>query len=119
MQETITFKLKNGSSELTIKKSFFDKKTFWVEKENEIGRIASLEEAVDIISSEDMYNLINNHNIIKYLHCDTGPAILDLVSGQKLFFIDGKSVPLAEAEKMMYNSQFNNYMDKFLEMPNE
>lgn len=109
--EIVIFRLKDQSAELSVKLDFFKYIYFWQEKE---GRASNLEEKIKIMSEESMYHLINTYKITNYLHSETGPAIINLVSGEKLYFVNGKQIPKEKADKIIFDSSFNDYMDNFL-----
>ena len=91
---TKTFVVQN-QFEVTVLIEFFEKQ----------GPDARLEE-------ESFYTLVNEFNIKKYLHSDERPAIIDLVNGNRSWFLNGEEVK--GPEKLNHTFDFKNTFESML-----
>lgn len=62
----------------------------------------------------DMWDLINQYDLIKYLHNETGPALIDHKSQQYEYFINGKTVSEEMIKEMQHTQKFNSKLEDLL-----
>jgi hypothetical protein len=87
MNNTHTFKSVCGRFQFTIKDSFL-KKTNPAE--------------------HDVYDLMTQHQMAEYLHNPVGPAIVVFNTTHEEYWLNGKRLDAANAEKIKHDFQFNN-----------
>lgn len=89
-KDTVTFNSVNGQFQFTVKKSFLN--NFWLGYgiEVDISDPESILKAKSTMASQQsVYDLMTKHNMSKYLHNITGPALINKESGEEQYWIDG------------------------------
>lgn len=62
------------------------------------------------------YELMNIYHINRYLHSNVGPAIVDLVTGNEEYWINGEQLTKENSEKLKHKNEFDK---KFMDMLEE
>lgn len=62
-----------------------------------------------------MFDLLNQFDLIKYLHNETGPALIDHKANQSEYFLNGKTVSEEMIKEMQHTQKFNEKLETLLE----
>ena len=60
------------------------------------------------------WDLHNKFSIQDYLHNPEGPAVVDLVTKECRYFLDGKELSKEHSERLIHNQSFKRRVDTFL-----
>lgn len=116
MINTVEFVSECGKFKFTVNAEFFTRHRFYHETER---RLMSFDETVKRLSEENVYNLMTKYSLKNYLHNENGPAILYLETGAAAYYKFGEPLSKEEGEKMVYNHQYDNFIDDFILKENE
>ena len=94
-----TYTFETDGYRFTVKYQFFDKYKNY-----------------PVVFSENVYNLMTTYQLASYLHNPNGPAIENIKTGQKQYFIDGKSLPVDIGQKIQYDGDYNDYLGNLLDL---
>lgn len=89
-KQTVTFTTNCGRFQFTVKKEFLDRAD---------------------VALTPVYRVVTEYNLPKYLHNTTGPATVNLETGNVEYYKDGKHLSKEEADKLINYTLFYDKMD--------
>lgn len=73
------------------------------------------DQSLDNVTTMSLFDLMTKTDIIKYLHCEIGPSLLNVTTGDKQYWLDGKIADQEVQAKIEHRMKFNNEFKQVLE----
>ena len=67
-------------------------------------------------TTKTIQQIVIDHNILPFLHNPVGPAIENIHTGYRCYFINGRPLTEEEGKKLQYNVDFGNSVEEILEI---